>query len=79
MVLPDGAVNMNMGTLVGSYASVARMLDEVAGVEGTKGIMLTFDDFVEGLEMFGREVQPLMRSREAVVAGLEKAAADGHV
>jgi pyrimidine oxygenase len=28
MVLPDGAVNFNMGTLVGSYASVARMLDE---------------------------------------------------
>ena len=26
---PEGAVNFNMGTLVGSYATVARMLDEV--------------------------------------------------
>ena len=35
--LPEQAVNFNMGTLVGSYASVARMLDEAAGVPGTKG------------------------------------------
>ena len=27
---PEGAINFNMGTLVGSYASVARMLDECA-------------------------------------------------
>jgi pyrimidine oxygenase len=30
MADPTSAVNINMGTLVGSYASVARMLDEVA-------------------------------------------------
>ena len=41
-----------MGTLVGSYANVARMLDEAATVAGTKGIMLTFDDFVAGVEKF---------------------------
>ena len=35
--LPDGAVNFNMGTLVGSYAKVARMLDEVATVAGHQG------------------------------------------
>jgi pyrimidine oxygenase len=68
MVLPDGAVNFNMGTLVGSYASVARMLDEAANVEGTKGIMLTFDDFLIGLEQFGQRIQPLMRSRGQVAA-----------
>ncbi len=28
MADPTSAVNINMGTLVGSYASVARMLDE---------------------------------------------------
>ena len=61
--LPEGAVNFNMGTLVGSYASVARMLDEVAAVPGTKGIMLTFDDFVLGIEKFGKYIQPLMHSR----------------
>ena len=35
------AVNLNMGTLVGSYASVARMLDEVAAVPGTGGVRST--------------------------------------
>jgi len=56
-------VNINMGTLVGSYASVARMLDEVAQVEGTEGVLLTFDQFVEGVEAFGTRIQPLMKSR----------------
>ena len=63
MNLPDSAVNFNMGTLVGSFASVARMLDEAAGVPGTKGIMLTFDDFRVGIEQFGQRIQPLMSCR----------------
>ncbi|KAI1086830.1 pyrimidine utilization protein A [Rostrohypoxylon terebratum] len=60
----EGAVNLNMGTLIGSYEKVAAMLDEVAGVEGTKGIMLIFDDFVQGVDNFGTKVQPLMKSRQ---------------
>ncbi len=63
--LPEGAVNFNMGTLVGSYATVARMLDEAAAVPGTKGIMMTFDDFLEGLDQFGRHIQPMMQCRAA--------------
>jgi pyrimidine oxygenase len=63
IVLPEGAVNFNMGTLVGSYETVAKMLDEVAHVAGTKGVMLVFDDFLEGLENFGTRIQPLMKSR----------------
>jgi len=63
MVVPEGAINFNMGTIIGSYASVARMLDEAASVPGTKGIMLTFDDFLIGLEQFGRRIQPLMKCR----------------
>jgi pyrimidine oxygenase len=59
----EGAINFNMGTLVGSYASVARMLDECATVPATKGIMLTFDDFLIGMEQFGQRIQPLMKSR----------------
>jgi pyrimidine oxygenase len=39
------------------------MLDEAASVPGTKGIMLTFDDFVIGMEQLGRRIQPLMASR----------------
>jgi pyrimidine oxygenase len=65
---PDSAINLNMGTLVGSYASVARMLDEVAAVPGTKGIMICFDDFLIGVEQFGQYIQPLMQSRKAVAA-----------
>jgi pyrimidine oxygenase len=49
--------------LVGSYANVARMLDEAAAVAGTKGIMLTFDDFIAGVENFGSRIQPLMACR----------------
>ncbi|HEX2943071.1 MAG TPA: pyrimidine utilization protein A [Rhodopila sp.] len=66
MVVPEGAVNFNMGTLVGSYATVARMLDEAASVPGTRGIMLTFDDFLVGIEQFGQRIQPLMQSRKLV-------------
>jgi pyrimidine oxygenase len=63
LVVPEGAINLNMGTVVGSYASVAAMLDEIDTVPGATGIMLTFDDFIEGLDKFGKYVQPLMKSR----------------
>jgi pyrimidine oxygenase len=68
MVVPEGAINFNMGTLVGSYATVARLLDEAAAVPGTKGIMLTFDDFLVGMDQFGQRIQPLMTSRRTVAA-----------
>jgi pyrimidine oxygenase len=64
LAAPEGAVNINMGTLVGSYASVARMLDAMAAVPNTGGVLLTFDDFVEGVEAFGTRIQPLMQSRQ---------------
>ena len=48
--LPEGAVDLNFGTLVGSYKSIARMLDEAGAVPGTAGIMLVFDDWIEGME-----------------------------
>ena len=66
MANPTSAVNINMGTLVGSYQNVARMLDEVASVPGVQGVMLTFDDFVQGIEDFGTRIQPLMRSRQHI-------------
>jgi pyrimidine oxygenase len=64
---------MNMGTLVGSYEHVAAMLDEAAGVEGTKGIMLVFDDFLQGMDDFGTRIQPLMRTREGVASAAPSA------
>ncbi len=74
-------VNINMGTLVGSYEKVAAMLDEIAEVQGTDGILLTFDDFIKGVEDFGTRIQPLMKSRIEIdspvpsqVTALEKSA-----
>jgi pyrimidine oxygenase len=57
------AINFTMGTLIGSYANIARMLDEMATVTATKGIMMVFDDFVAGVEQFGQHIQPLMQCR----------------
>ncbi|MEN0072784.1 MAG: pyrimidine utilization protein A [Paracraurococcus sp.] len=59
-------INFNMGTLVGSYANVARMLDEAATMPGVKGLMLTFDDFLLGMDKFGQRIQPLMQCRSHV-------------
>jgi pyrimidine oxygenase len=56
----------NQGVLVGSYASVARMLDELSQVPGVRGVMLTFDDFVIGMEQFGTRIMPLMRCRDEI-------------
>lgn len=61
--------NANMSTLIGSYANVAAMLDEVAK-EPIKGVMLTFDDFVKGVETFGTKIQPLMKCRANVLKEL---------
>lgn len=56
----------NQGVLVGSYAKVAKMLDEMAAVPGVQGVMMTFDDFVIGMEQFGTRIMPLMRSRSSM-------------
>ena len=68
LAAPESAVNLNMGTLVGSHESIARMLDEVAAVPDTKGVLLVFDDFVRGVEDFGTKIQPLMKSRAGALA-----------
>ena len=60
-------VNINMGTLVGSYENVARMLDEIGEIKGTEGVLLTFDDFIQGVEDFGQKIQPLMKCRDHIV------------
>ena len=68
MAKAKSAVNFNMGLMVGSYATVARLLDEAAAVPGTSGIMLVFDDFLRGMEEFGERIQPLMRCRAGRLA-----------
>ncbi|KAH9835963.1 Pyrimidine monooxygenase RutA [Teratosphaeria destructans] len=56
-------VNLNGGVLVGGPEKIASLLDEIATVEGVKGVMCTFDEFVTGVEKFGKYVQPLMKTR----------------
>jgi pyrimidine oxygenase len=55
---PPTAVNDS--AIVGCPATVAEKLNELAEVEGTSGLMLTFDDFLAGVEAFGQEVMPLL-------------------
>ena len=58
----------NGSKFIGSYATVARLLDEMAEIPGLAGVMLTFDDFIIGMEQFGQRIQPLMKSRQKTVA-----------
>ncbi|MDB5412542.1 MAG: pyrimidine utilization protein [Rubritepida sp.] len=52
--------------LVGSYPTVAKHMDELAAIPGLQGVMLTFDDFLIGMEQFGTRIQPLMRCRQHI-------------
>jgi pyrimidine oxygenase len=55
------AVSINVAIPVGSFANVAAMLDGVAGVPGCGDVLLTFDDFRFGVDVFERRKQPLLR------------------
>jgi pyrimidine oxygenase len=63
----DQSLPTNQGVLCGSYAHIAAMLDEMAAVPGVQGVMVTFDDFVIGMEQFGTRIMPLMHCRDALV------------
>jgi pyrimidine oxygenase len=49
--------------LIGSYATVAHLLDQMAELPGMAGAMLSFDDFRTGIDQFGQHIQPLMACR----------------
>ena len=66
-------VNLNIGLLCGSYASIARMMDEIDAIPGLAGVLLTFDRFMSGTRLFGQRIQPLMKTRQDVVESLEAA------
>ena len=58
-----GAFNLNIGPIVGSHATIAERLDEVAAIEGVEGVMCVFDDYPSATAEFGERVMPLMGSR----------------
>ncbi len=68
MIDAKSAVNLNIGLLVGSHATVARLIDEVATIPGLAGVLLTFDEFVSGTEVFGERIQPLMQCRRHITS-----------
>lgn len=68
---PTEAQPTQMARLIGSYENVARMLDQIAETPGLAGIMLTFDDFIVGIEQFGEHIQPLMKSRNPMAMAAE--------
>ncbi len=60
----QGAFNLNIGPIVGSHATIAAKLDEVAQIPGVKGAMCVFDDYPTATQEFGEKVMPLMSSRK---------------
>jgi pyrimidine oxygenase len=52
--------------LIGSHGSVAKMLDQISQIPGLSGVILTFDDFLLGIEQFGWEIQPKMECRRLI-------------
>jgi pyrimidine oxygenase len=62
---PAKAVSMGSDPVVGSFKTIARRLDEAAE-SGVTGIMLTFDDFLQGIHDFGKYIQPLMKTRRHI-------------
>ena len=63
MARDPSVVPTHMARFVGSYATIARLLDEMAAIPGLQGVMLAFDDFLIGMDQFGQHIQPLMKSR----------------
>jgi len=68
----DNPVNLNGGALIGSFERVAALLDEASEIKGTKGAMLIFDDFLIGMDNFGKRIQPLMKCRAHIGKGKRK-------
>lgn len=59
----QGAFNLNIGPIIGSHATIAERLDEVAAIDGVAGVMCVFDDYPVATQEFGERVMPLMSSR----------------
>ena len=56
------SVFFGLNLIAGSPETVARQLREIGDVEGTAGVMLTFDEPMAGLERFVQDVMPQLES-----------------
>ncbi len=59
---------VNEEAVVGSPETVARFFNSLAEVDPNLGVMLIFDDFLEGIERFGKEVMPLINQPATIAA-----------
>jgi pyrimidine oxygenase len=64
----DDRAFFNTRVICGSPETVAAEFDEIASTTDPDGIMLMFEDYVEGSERFAREVIPLLSGRRAAVS-----------
>ncbi len=67
---PENQLLTHMPTLVGSYATIAGLLDTIGAMPGVCGGIQSFDGFERGVDRFGTRIQPCMQSRAGVVAGV---------
>jgi pyrimidine oxygenase len=58
-------VFMGFPVIVGSWASVAREIDDIAARGGVDGILFNMPDFVPDIRNFGERVMPLLACRRA--------------
>ena len=56
------SVFFGLNLIAGSPETVARQLQEIAEVEGTAGVMLTFDEPMNGLQRFVQDVKPRLEA-----------------
>jgi pyrimidine oxygenase len=54
---------MGFPVIHGSYATVARKIDELAATTGLDGMLFSWPDFVGGIRDFGERVGPLLKCR----------------
>src|SRR5579883_2844702 len=55
---------MGIPTIIGSYATVAAKLDQLASETTIDGVLFTFPNFVEDITAFGEFVMPLLHCRQ---------------
>jgi pyrimidine oxygenase len=59
---------MGFPVIHGSYATVARKIDEIAATTGLEGMLFSWSDFVSGIRDFGERVAPLLKCGDALRA-----------
>lgn len=60
-LLDSNAFMIGWDTIAGSPKTVAEKINALAEVEGTSGIMFTFQDYLTDLDRFGQHVMPLLK------------------